>query len=200
MSSINWTLGFRYEPAAEDRSDAADEQDAGGGVRDVPRLAPAAPPLQPQPQLLQRPGQCHCDQNVSTHYLNVSAGVQSWQPPEAAGAVLRVPPACHELRHHQPHHVRPPQLHLPAGLQPHHPNYYLTCDQIFSPGPLEIVPQLQVNVQTQEKIFTTSHLTDEGLQWVKSLKKTSFGFRYFIYPFSRYIGSDTVALNRLVDE
>ena len=69
VSSIHWTLAFRYEPAAEDRADAADEQDAGGGVRDVPRLAPAAPPLQPQPQLLQRPGQCHCDQNVSTHYL-----------------------------------------------------------------------------------------------------------------------------------
>ena len=56
VSSINWTLAFRYEPTAEDRADAADEQDAGGGVRDVPRLAPAAPPLQPQPQLLQRPG------------------------------------------------------------------------------------------------------------------------------------------------
>ena len=48
---------FRYEPAAEDCSDAADNQDAGGGVPHVPRLAAAAPPLQPQPQLLQRPGQ-----------------------------------------------------------------------------------------------------------------------------------------------
>ena len=77
MSSIHWTLAFRYEPTAEDRSDAADKQDAGGGVRDVPRLAAAAPPLQPQPQLLQRPGQCYCDQNLSTHIsINVSAGVQ----------------------------------------------------------------------------------------------------------------------------
>ena len=76
MLRIHWNLVFRYEPAAEDCSDAADEQDAGGGVCHVPRLAAAAPPLQPQPQLLQRPGQCHCDQDVSTHYLNVSEGVQ----------------------------------------------------------------------------------------------------------------------------
>ena len=56
---------------------------------------------------------------------------------------------------------------------------------MFSSGALEIVPQLQVNVQTPEKILETSHDTDEGLQWVKTLKilkKTSFGFRYFISP------------------
>ena len=36
---------------------------------------------------------------------------------------------------------------------------------------MEVDPELEDNVQTQEKIFTTSHLTDECLQWVKSLKK-----------------------------
>ena len=47
--------------------------------------------------------------------LFTDTGVQSRQSAEAAGGVLGVAPAGHDLRHHQPNHVRTPQLLLPAG-------------------------------------------------------------------------------------
>lgn len=50
-------MTLRYEPATKDCEDAADDQDAGGGVPHVPCLAAAASSLQPQPQFPQCPGQ-----------------------------------------------------------------------------------------------------------------------------------------------
>ena len=48
---------------------------------------------------------------------------------------------------------------------------------------MEVDPELEDNVQTPEKIFTTSHLTDECLQWVKSSKKKEENKLYTVDTF-----------------